>query len=278
MSEHESRTPAPPRLEAFRLPGPRTRLAPARPDRAWMDAFRSRHPYRCLPLLIANAHGWDLLAPFEVWVEWTGGPEIADLRVSSPESVPQEEVEAFASSHFGGGILTFRPGFLFRTPQGWNLHVSGPANRPKKFLHPLTGVVETGWSPYTFTMNWQLLEPGTYLFERDEPFCTLFPVPGEAVAGVTPEIHNIADDPGLARDFAAFGAARSGFLERLAACDPETVAQGWQRHYFTGRLPDGTPAPEHRHRLRPAEPVDRSGTRPALAAPDGARPDEPGAP
>jgi hypothetical protein len=54
-------------------------LVPAPPTRDWMDAFPDRHAYRCLPLAIANAHGWQLLLPVAVTVAWNGGMEI-DLK------------------------------------------------------------------------------------------------------------------------------------------------------------------------------------------------------
>src|ERR1700730_4059402 len=50
------------RLKCYALyPNP-PRLVPARPERAWMEAFPARHAYRCLPLTIANSHGWEILS------------------------------------------------------------------------------------------------------------------------------------------------------------------------------------------------------------------------
>ena len=48
-------------LTCFLHPGwqPLIRPAPARRD--WMDATPESFAYRCLPLDIANAHGWELL-------------------------------------------------------------------------------------------------------------------------------------------------------------------------------------------------------------------------
>src|SRR3546814_13729675 len=60
------------------------------------------------------------------------------------------------STHFGSGIVTFSLGHLFRTSPGVNLWIKGPSNRPKDGASPLEGIIETDWSPYTFTMNWQL--------------------------------------------------------------------------------------------------------------------------
>ena len=56
-------------------------LRPAPQERDWMDKTNDTYAYRCLPLSIANTHGWQLLCycDFEVW--WTGGPKLDDLRI-----------------------------------------------------------------------------------------------------------------------------------------------------------------------------------------------------
>ena len=48
-------------LECFSVTSRPPDLVPGRPNRAWMDAFSDRHPYRCLPLTMANTSGWELL-------------------------------------------------------------------------------------------------------------------------------------------------------------------------------------------------------------------------
>ncbi|MFB8344846.1 DUF6065 family protein [Brucella cytisi] len=42
-----------------------------------------------------------------------------------------------------------------KTEPEFDLFVTGSINRPKDAISPLTGFVETDWSPYTFTMNWR---------------------------------------------------------------------------------------------------------------------------
>ena len=39
--------------------------------------------------------------------------------------------------------------------------VQGPINRPKDGIAALPGIIETDWSPYSFTMNWMFTRPGT---------------------------------------------------------------------------------------------------------------------
>jgi hypothetical protein len=267
MSQRKAEAYTPPRLEAFRVGSQPIEVVPARPEREWMDAFRDRHPYRCLPLLIANAHGWDLLTPFDIEFEWNGGVELGDIVVTAPNPADAPALHAVACSHFGGGILTFHTSHLFRTSPGWSLQASGPANRPKPGLYALTGVIETAWLPFTFTMNWQVLAPGRYRFAKGEPFCTVCPVPTEVIGDVVPEVHALADDPELAAAYDRFRLSRSGFLERLGAGDPEARAQGWQKDYFVGRTPGGERVEGHVNRLRLAAAVDRSGGVPGLSCP-----------
>jgi len=46
-------------------------------------------------------------------------------------------------------------------------------------------------------MNWQVTTPGSIVFEKEEPFCFLFPIRKQAVLDCVPEIYDIAADPGV---------------------------------------------------------------------------------
>jgi len=134
--------------------GERPRIRPAVLERDWMDASPSRYAYRCLPLNIANCHGWEILCPARTRAAWSGGQAPAELTVASARN-DQRPI-----SLFGCGVLTFPVGCLLRTEPGINLWITGPPNRPKHGIAPLTGVVETDWSPFSFTMNWRFHRPG----------------------------------------------------------------------------------------------------------------------
>ncbi len=56
----------------------RPAIRPAESKRQWMDDSPQSYAYRCLPLTIANTHGWEILCG----VERGTGPEgcCADLR------------------------------------------------------------------------------------------------------------------------------------------------------------------------------------------------------
>ncbi len=254
------------RLEAFRTQPNPPALVPCTQERAWMDVFTDRHAYRCLPLSIANTHGWELLVPAAFEVEWNGGQNIADLTVRALEPFPEGfPFEHFAMSNFARGVVTFHTGYLFRTPPGWNILTTGAFNEPRPGISALTGIIESDWLPYPFTMNWQMLNPGTVRFDKDEVFCTVMPIPKNYLDQWDVAIHDLSDDPVLRAEQELFKASRTEFRKRLEAKDPEILKEGWQRHYFVGRFPDGTEGVDHVNKPRLNPPVDRTGTRPLLA-------------
>jgi hypothetical protein len=246
------------KLVCFALHDFAPQVVPARPHRRWMDGFLDRHPYRCLPLAIANAHGWEILCPVPIEIAWNGGKSVDDLVVRALKPLPGgRPIEHFCRSNFSHGIVTFHLDYIFRTDPGWDLLATGPFNQPKENACPLTGVIESDWLPYPFTMNWQVERPGRLVFEEDEPYCLIFPLPKHVLQDCQPEIYRLEDDPEFQRQHESFRASREEFMQRRRDGDPAVIAQAWQRHYFIGRHPDGTLAQSHINKLRLAAPVDR---------------------
>ncbi len=222
-----------------------------------MDATAKRGAYRCIPLTIANAMGWELLSPARVTAEWNGGGELGDITITIDD--PAWGGDKLATSHFGYGILTFSTGYLFRTDLGIGVWARGTPNRPKDGIAPLDGIIETDWLPFTFTMNWQFTRPGRVTFERDEPFCFLTLLAYRALEEVQPEIVPIGSDSQLSAQHQAWRTARLGFIDRLAKNEAETVRQGWQKFYVRGDgNPSGTaPSATHTSKVKLAEPIRR---------------------
>ena len=242
------------KLTCYAIDADAPAIRPSPQTRPWMDGVIDNHAYRCLPLVIANSHGWDILAPFAFTAEWSGDihPRALVLRLDGGGTPPVSRV----NSHFGYAIVTFQLSYLFRTEPGWNLVASGPWNRPKDGIAPLTGVIETDWLPYPFTMNWQMTRPGTVRFERDEPICTIYPVARDALPSVEPEIVALGDHPEETAKLREWGQRRADLMRALYA-SPRPLKDAWLRDYFVGRMPDGSPIPGHQTKLKLAEPVDR---------------------
>src|SRR5262249_34583231 len=91
-----------PKLVAYTMDGHAVRIRPAPLERDWMDSSDQRFAYRCLPLNIANAHGWELLCPSGFSARWDGLNHKETIRIK-----PDLGTQAPAISHFGHGVLTF---------------------------------------------------------------------------------------------------------------------------------------------------------------------------
>ena len=230
------------------------RLKPAEPTREWMDATAEAFAYRCLPLNIANAHGWEVLnvCPFEAY--WNGGaaPNDVVLRFPPPgRGTPGREMDRPVAL-FGQGTITFHIQGLFRTPPGWNLWVGGSPNRAKDGIAPLTGVIEADWSPYTFTMNWRFTRRNHWVrFAEDEPVCFLFPVPRDALERMDPKLVPLERDPDLAAQFAAWSRSRDAFQKEMETQPPATPSDKWQKRYYRGiDMKERSGVADHRAKLR----------------------------
>ncbi len=209
-------------------------IVPAFSKRVWMDQTSDRFAYRCTPLAIANATGWELLCPVGLKARWKGGRDKTDIEILAENEEEQPLVDRFAHSHFGEGVLTFQPGYLFRTSAGWAVSVRGSPNQPSARIYPLEGLVETDWLPLTFTMNWRFTAPGVVHFRKGDPFCFLTLVPHILMSDVQPVVRDLDADPALKDSFEKWRDSRTSFIEEMEAENPATIQQGWQRNYTRG--------------------------------------------
>jgi len=226
-------------------------IRPASPRRDWMDATPESFAYRCLPLNIANAHGWEVLSSCAFEASWSGGTGTDAVTIRLPGDA--DPITAPVSV-FGQGVLTFHIAGLFRTPPGWNLWVGGSPNQAKDGIAPLGGVVETDWSPFTFTMNWRFTRPHNWVrFEAGEAVCFLFPVRRDALERFTTRFAPMSEQPALAAQFDAWSRARDAFHAKMRQNPPQTPADKWQKHYYRGVDPDEQAhIADHRTKLRVA--------------------------
>lgn len=211
-----------------------------------MDDTPDRFANRCLPLSIANAAGWEILNPIGFNAMWDGNPGLSAIKIEGDEESP------LGISHFGSGILTFHVGGLFETPGNNVMWVGGSPNHLKDAIQPLTGLVETSWSPYTFTMNWRFTRPGYWVrFEKDEPFCFFFPLDVDMIEAADPEFRSIKERPDLEKNYKQWTAARGDFNADLKVSGSQAEKEKWQKNYHKGVCPDGTRASAtHRTRVR----------------------------
>ena len=188
------------KLIAHRFHDKACQIVPASPERDWMNETIAKSAYKCLPLVIANTCGWDLLLDEDVSAVWNGGQRPEDLII--PKNIAQAE------SHFGSGVITFLTGYVFQTEPGWSLFVKGSSNRINYNIMPLEGIVETSWLPFHFTMNWRFATPGKINLKKGTPICTIVPIRLKELELFEPEIVDARENPDLVQKAEAWSKAR----------------------------------------------------------------------
>lgn len=229
-------------------------LRPNLPTRDWMDQTNEKFAYRCLPLNVANAHGWSFHVLQDFVVHWSGVDATEAITFKSSENI-----DYTVQSIFGNGIITFHTHGIFQTEPGWNLMASGAPNSFKDGIAPLTGVIETDWSPYSFTMNWKITRPNHWIsFKKGDVFCSVFPVQRNILQDVQPEMFHISNDPELKEEHDKWSEARSRFNADLKIPGSDAEKEKWQKSYYRGQRPDGTKSiDDHIIKLRLNEFKDR---------------------
>jgi hypothetical protein len=250
-----------PRFECYSLFDNPPALVPGVAERDWMEYTNQRFAYRCTPLTMANSSGWELLNPLGFSATWTGYNAATEV-ILRPHD-PSRRLH-HVSLNFGHGIITFHPGYLFRTDPGWMVWARGAPNRLKHGIQALDGLVETNWLPFTFTMNWKFTEPGTVHFAKDEPFCFITLMPSVAIESVQPVMGRIEDNPDLHREYKSWNSERTKFNAALNAGDELALEQKWQKNYLVGKSPTGKSLADENHRVKRSlrEPLPASRVKP----------------
>lgn len=233
------------RLSAYRISNKTMDIVPAPLRRDWMDDTPGSHAYKCLPLDIANQHGWLLMSPGDIIVRWNGGAGHKAVTVTgAPDDICQ--------SHFGHGIITFEVPYLFRTEKGYNLHVTGVPNYFRDGLQNLEGIIETDWAPQTFSVNLKLTRANhDVLIAKNTPFARIAPVKRAEIEEFAPDIREISEDGELAEEHARFVKKRHYTYSVNARLRDAGLQKRYDQDYFRGETVTGkTRHPEHQTKLR----------------------------
>jgi hypothetical protein len=237
------------RLICYPVSGAAPKIVPAKAERGWMEATPGGFAYRCLPLNIANAHGWMILNPAAFAAQWDGTDATDAVKI---QPMAGDATPVSALSHFGSGVLTFTVPALFRTEPGYDLMVTGPVNMAKDGIAALTGIVETDWSPSTFTMNWRFTRKHHVVrFDRDEPICMIFPLPRGLVEQTEPEFRALETAPEVKQAYEQWAEGRRQFNADLMVPGSAATKQKWQKDYFQGASGFGQVPADHRTKIKP---------------------------
>jgi len=225
------------------------RIVPGSKARDWMDKTPYKFAYRCLPLSMANCTGWDVFAPCDFVVSWNGEPGLEDVQINYAD-----DQMTFGGCSFGCGILTMHTGYIIKTDSAWDIMCSGPVNNGIPWASPLTGIIETSWLNFTFTINWQINKPGTYTFDSRHPVARLTPLP-HTYDDIETSMQMLSDDKKIKAEYEIWSRDRSKKIqdmENTFATNSDTgqVKLGvpkthWEKTYYTGKDKYGNHVPGH---------------------------------
>jgi hypothetical protein len=200
-------------------------ITPSKMKRNWMDETNGL-AYRCIPLNIANEYGWVCHSPLTFTATWDGGISKESVTIKYEE----ENAFDFCRSHFGYGIITIPPDFIIKTEENISIYVRGISNTGYDNIYPLDGVVETDWLPFTFTMNYKFLKPGSVTFQKGDPLFMFFPVERNFIENFDINQKPLSSNKELSEKYKKYGESRQEHID--------TNDQKPQRFYVSGTVVD----------------------------------------
>lgn len=143
--------------------------------------------YNCLPFMVANEYGFNIVLNCDINFIWNGGDAKEDLQITYIENKETKgKLSPEVKSDFGHGIITISTPFVLRTPPGINLMTISPPNEILKNLTVLTGSVESDNIRMPFTLNLRVQEPNVLThIPAGTPLSTIIPIPRYFADGFT---------------------------------------------------------------------------------------------
>lgn len=178
-------------------------IVQSRLKRDWMDNTYKKHAYQCLPVTTANVHGWELILPHDVVVQWDGGN--TNVNILSGESYMDRTLV------YGGiiGMVSFSVGWAFGTEDGYETWIGGSPNYFIDGASPLSAIIPSSWWPDEFQMNWIITKIGEPItFPAGTPFMFFNIFKSDLLESVEFEVKNLWDNPELMNARQAYGDAK----------------------------------------------------------------------
>jgi hypothetical protein len=146
-------------------------LLPKKPElyRDWWekDIKTIQHAKFCLPLLMANGLGYDILSPATFEVDWDGDENHnADIKIL--ESAPHAVID----DHSSCGSFTVQTHFIPKTEEGCFTFIKGIPNVRRPFS-VMEGLVETWWNPAHFGLVCLCNHSGKFTIQKGEPIARM---------------------------------------------------------------------------------------------------------
>lgn len=99
-------------------------------------------------------------------------------------------------------------------------------------------------------MNWRFTRRSTAVaFERDEPFCMIFPMQRATLEATEPEFRRLEWDPEVKRNFEVYAESWQNFNRDLDVPGSAARTIKWQKYYTRGMAPFASAPTDHRTKI-----------------------------
>lgn len=179
----------------------------------------------CMPLLMANGLGYNILSPATIEIEWDGNENH-----SAKINIIDKCTHALVTNHSACGSFTIQTGFVPKTEEGYYTYVKGIPNIRRPFS-VMEALIESWWNPAHFGIVCLCNYAGKFIIRQGEPLAQMVLLHQDAIK-VKLEVKE--------NEFEIF--QRKEFLEKR-------LKSVFNRDYFKGLYPDGK---EVEHHIKPS--------------------------
>jgi len=146
-------------------------LLPKKPElyKDWWekDSKTTNHAKFCLPLVMANGLGYDILSPATFMVFWDG-----DQNKNAEVKILDKSSHTSIDNHSSFGSFTVQASFIPKTKEGCFTFIKGIPNIRRPFS-VMEGLIETWWNPAHFGIVCLCNHAGHFTIEKGEPIARM---------------------------------------------------------------------------------------------------------
>jgi len=131
------------------------------------DPKTKNHAKFCMPLLIANGLGYDILSPATFEIEWDG-----DEKHDANVNIIDRCSHGFVDNHSAHGSFTVQAQFVPKTEEGYYTYIKGIPNIRRPFS-VMEGLIESWWNPAHFGIVCLCNYPSKFTIKKGEPLARM---------------------------------------------------------------------------------------------------------
>jgi hypothetical protein len=208
------------------------------PKRDWF----SPHAYYCLPLTVANQHGFLVKSVRDFDIIWNGSDDDVTITFINEENADKQTIK----TGFRSGIVTIQNRFALKTSKGISLMTMQPPNLFIPGAIAMAGVIECDNIRRDFTFNLKVTVPNLLIKVRK----------GDPLASFMPIQRHFIDDFEIASAYDYFPdeIVNNDIYESSALSIERTTVDLTKNHqsgrrYFSGTHTDGSRYVDHQKKL-----------------------------